>query len=84
MRAHEVRAARLLHRLEFHQLNPRQIRIEQIELPLPVSAHLGFLAPLLLPPMGFQKRLRFLHVHDAQRDVIQHTHQPQIRMLGMV
>ena len=76
MRAGEIRAAWFLHRLELHQLDPRQIRVEEVQLPLAVFSHLRFLAAVRLLPMRFERRLRFFHVGDPQRNMIQYTHQP--------
>jgi predicted acyltransferase len=84
MRPGEVRAARLLHGLEFHELDSRQIGIKHIELPLAVFAHLRLFVPMRLPAVSFQNSLCPFHVSNAERDVIQHAHPPRIRMLGLV
>jgi hypothetical protein len=76
MRAGEIRAAWFLHGLEFHQLDPRQIRFEEVQLPRAVFSHLRFLTSVRLPAMRFQRRRRFFHVGDPKRNMIQHTHQP--------
>src|SRR5580700_298071 len=62
----ELRTAWFLRRLEFHQFDPRLIRIEDVKLPLAVSAHLRLLAIVRLPAVRFQSRLRFWHVGHAQ------------------
>src|SRR5271169_4586680 len=83
MWAREIGATRFLYRLEFHQLDARKIGIKHVELPLAVFAHLRLFVPMLLPVVGFHDRLRFLHVRNAERDVIHHTRQPHVRMLWL-
>src|SRR5579872_5555244 len=84
VRSGEIGAARFFGRFEFHEFDAGEIGIEEIELPLPVPAHLGFLAIVRLPSMRLEKSLRLFHVGDTQRNVIEHAHKLQIGMLGMV
>src|SRR5258706_1897897 len=56
MRPGEIRAAGLLHRLEFHKFDSRQIGIEHVELPLAVLSHLRFFAIMGFPAVGLQNR----------------------------
>src|SRR5580698_4156703 len=66
MRRGEVAATRLLRRLEFHQFDTAEVRIENVKLPLAVSTHLRVLAAVRLPAMQLQQGLRFRHIGDAE------------------
>ena len=69
----ESRAAGLPDSMELHELRPRPIRIEQIELPLRIASNLRqvFLSrQSIAVPQQCVRRLDALH---AEREVIQHA-----------
>src|SRR5580700_8912312 len=62
MRAGELRAARFLDWLEFHEFDACLIRIEQVKLPLSIPAQLGFFVAVRRPAVSFENGLFF---HDT-------------------
>ena len=76
----KIRTARLLGRHEFHQLNPRKIHVEHIQLFLPIQANLLVLVPVRFPSVRNQDSFRLVHVRDSQRYVIHHSSSAQIRI----
>ena len=84
MWSREIVAARFLRGFELHHLHPRQIRVKHIELPLAVFADLRRFVAMRLPTMRFHNRLCLLHVRNTERDVIHHTREFQVHMLGLV
>src|ERR1017187_10617943 len=68
----ERRAARRLPRLRLHQLRPRQIRIVEIQLPLPIAPDLRRLSVQVYAARG-QLLLCLRHARHAQRQMVHHT-----------
>src|SRR5882762_1505447 len=65
------RTARILGRLEFHQLDACFVRIVQIELPFAVAPDLRFFGPS--PAILDELLLRRVNIRNAERNVIHHT-----------
>src|SRR5579864_5244318 len=80
----EVAAAGLLGGLELHKIYARQVRIEDIQLPLAVASHLRMFIAMLFPAVRFQNRLRLLHIGNTVGDVIHDSGESKVRMSGLI